>query len=190
MSLRPSSAGWVNVGFPIVECDRDGSFVVTKPPNTGGIVTRGTVTEQMLYEIGDPAAYMLPDVTCDWRTVRVEQQDGKHSNRVRVSGAKGRPPSSQYKVSGTYFDGYKITGELLIGGRDAARKAQAVGESIIAKASLILARRKMAPFTATNVEVLGAEHSTMSHSFGWCTDRLLAYGPNAQTKHTREGASS
>ena len=156
-------AGWVNVGFPIVECERDGTFVVTKPANTGGIVTRATVAEQMLYEIGDPAAYMLPDVTCDWRMVLIEQLpakgDGKASNRMKVSGAKGRPPSTCYKVSGTYAEGFKIGGELLIGGRDAARKAQAVGESVIAKASFILARRGMQPFTATNIELLGAEHS-------------------------------
>ena len=114
--------GWDDMGFPVVEFATDGaSFVVTKPPGTGGLVTPGTVGEQILYEIADPRDYRLPDVRCDFADVRLEA-DGP--DRVRVSGARGRPAPRQLKVSATYADGWRLMGTLMIGGADAARKAQ------------------------------------------------------------------
>ena len=113
---------WADIGYPIVECRDDGSFVVTKPPDTGGLVTPATVGEQLLYEIGDPADYLLPDVICDFRQVRMEQA-GPH--RVLVTGARGRPPTDTYKVSATAPAGFKVSGQLTIVGIDAAAKAQA-----------------------------------------------------------------
>lgn len=118
----------VNIPFPIVEIAEDASFVVTKPPKTGGGVTRRTVTEQILYEIGDPKRYLSPDVTCDFSSVHLEEE-GK--NRIAVMGAKGSPPPNQLKVSATYRDGYRAEGALVVYGVHAAAKAAAAGEALL-----------------------------------------------------------
>lgn len=143
-----------NMGFPVAECHADGSFVVTKPDNTGGLVTTATVGEQIVYEIGDPRAYILPDVVCDFTGVQLEQQG---DNRVRVSGARGLPPTDKYKVSATYPDGHRITASFLIAGIDAPRKAQRVADAILTKVRGIFKTIDMADFTDVNVELLGTE---------------------------------
>jgi hypothetical protein len=160
--------GWDDMGMPIAECAADGSFVITKPPDTGGLVSPLSVGEQMLYEIGDPAAYFLPDVTCDFRAVTMEEID---AHRVRVLGARGRPPTPDLKVSATWHDGYRMIGTVTIGGRDAAAKAQRAGEAIFARVRRLLAARKLADFTETSLEVLGAD---------------ATYGANASESAARE----
>ena len=145
---------WENIGFPIVEASADGSFVITKAPGTGGLVTPATVGEQLLYEIGDPRAYLVPDVSCDFTQVRLAQQ-GEH--RVRVTGAIGRAPTASYKVSATFADGYRNTGFLTIAGDQAAQKAQRTGAALLTRMQRMLAARGLPAFTETRVEVLGGE---------------------------------
>jgi acyclic terpene utilization AtuA family protein len=111
-----------NVGYPIVEARADGSFEVTKHPGTGGRVSVPGVTEQLVYEMGDPAAYITPDCIADFTSIRLAQRG---SNRVRVSGIAGRPATDKLKVSLAYFYGYKAVGTLVYSWPDAYRKAQA-----------------------------------------------------------------
>lgn len=161
--------GWDDMGFPIAECGASGeSFVLTKPDNTGGLVEPASVAEQVIYEIGDPAAYLLPDVTCDFRQVKL-QQDGPQ--RVRVSGARGTAAPASYKVSATYGEGWRLFTTLMIGGTDAARKAQRVGEAIFQRTRRMFAERGWDDYSETSLEVLGAEST---------------YGPHARAGASRE----
>lgn len=126
----------VTPGYPIVEAAADGSFVVTKHPDLGGRVTWATVTEQLLYEMGDPADYITPDCVADFGSVRVEDLG---DDRVRVSGVKGGPRTGQLKVSIAYHDGYKAVGGLTYAGPDAlpkARRADAVLRARLERAGL------------------------------------------------------
>lgn len=153
--------GWENIGYPIVECYADGNFVVTKPIGTGGLVTPAVVSEQMLYEIGDPSAYLLPDVTCDYTAVRMSQ-DGE--GRVKVEGARGRAPSNFYKVSATYADGWRcVVNVTLVGGR-AELKAQRVATAILARSRHIMQEQGLADFRKTYMEILGTEALFGPHS--------------------------
>ncbi|WP_299725965.1 acyclic terpene utilization AtuA family protein [uncultured Endozoicomonas sp.] len=160
--------GYANMGFPIIECHEDGSFVVTKPPETGGLVSCHTVSEQILYEIGNPQAYLLPDVTCDFSQTSLQQID---NNRVLVTGATGRPASDKYKVSATYIDGYRSIASFMIGGIDAAEKGQVVAESILKRVRDLLSARGFSDFSDTAIEVLGSE---------------ATYGANTTALSTRE----
>ena len=181
LSADSDCGGWSNVGFPIVDFSPDGSFVVTKPARTGGLVSVATVSEQLVYEIGDPTAYLLPDVIVDMSHTTLKQLA---SDRVWVSGARGRPPTAFFKTSSTYFDGYRITAELMIGGFEARIKvsiylslhilcarslarsalmpspqAQRVADAILTRARRMLAFRKLPDFLHTEIEIIGAEHT-------------------------------
>ncbi|WP_432262297.1 acyclic terpene utilization AtuA family protein [Cupriavidus sp. TMH.W2] len=159
---------WPNIGYPVVECRADGSFLVGKPPATGGLVSTATVGEQVLYEIGDPAAYRLPDVTCDFTQVALRQAG---PDLVEVRGARGRAPGNCYKVSATYMDGFRCNAQLTIVGIDAVAKAERTAEAILARTRRLFAEGGWGDYTRTRVEVLGAES---------------CFGPHAATRHTRE----
>jgi len=137
-----------NMGFPIVELEEDGGLTVTKPAGTGGTVNEWTVKEQLLYEIGDPANYLSPDCRVDFTALRVEDLGG---DRVRVTGAKGGPPTDTYKVSATYRDGYRAHGSLTIFGRDAVAKARRCGEIVFERL-----RQAGYEYPASSIECLGA----------------------------------
>jgi len=131
-------------------------------------VSPATVGEQLLYEIGDPGAYLLPDVTCDFRQVTMVQ-DGEH--RVRVSGVRGSAPPETLKVSATTLVGWRCDGMTVIVGIDAVAKARRTGESLVQRTREMILARGWGDFSATRVEVIGTE---------------TLYGPRATTAQLRE----
>ena len=159
---------WAHIGYPIAECAADGSFVVTKPAGTGGLVSPATVAEQMLYEVGDPQAYIVPDVVCDFSGVRMVQEG---PDRVRVTGARGYAPTASYKVCATYEDGWRLTTLTPILGIEAAAKAKRQADALLTRTAEMLRDRNMSPYRATRVDVIGAEAS---------------YGRDPDASHARE----
>ena len=143
-----------NIGYPIGTVSSDGSFTVTKPEGTGGCVTVGTVSEQMLYEIGDPQAYILPDVVCDFSAVAITQPG---PDEVHVSAARGYPAPHQYKTCLTYGEGFRGGTYVSFYGFDAARKAQKFCDNGFARARKILRGHNLGDYSETSVELIGAD---------------------------------
>jgi hypothetical protein len=160
---------WAHIGYPVLECRADGSFVATKPAGTGGLVNTAVISEQMVYEIGDPRRYLLPDVSCDFSAVTLAQLG---PDRVEVRGARGLAPGPDYKVSATYLDGFRCSAQLTIIGVDAARKAQRTGEAILERTRELFAQQGLADYSRTRIEVLGSE--------------AACFGPQARTGDVRE----
>ena len=138
---------YANIGYPIVEASSDGSFVVTKHPGTGGMVTCDTVSEQIVYEMGDPRNYISPDVRVDFTTIQLEEVG---ENRVKVSGIRGQAATDTYKVSMSYHDGFKASGTLTVSGPQAYEKAQKCAEIVWERL-----RAAGCTFEETNSEYLG-----------------------------------
>ncbi len=126
------------IGYPVIEVSPDGSFVVTKHPGTGGAVTVRTVTEQLVYEMGDPRSYVTPDVVADFGTIQLEQLG---RDRVRVWGIRGRPAPGMLKVSASYADGWKASGALIVSAPDAVDKARAFDALFWKRVGLAFAAR-------------------------------------------------
>jgi hypothetical protein len=145
---------WSNIGFPIAECSADGTFTVTKPQGTGGLVSVGTVAEQLLYEVGDPRCYFVPDVTADFSHVVLE---GVGPDRVAVSGARGLPPTSTYKVCVTYEDGWRAAALQPIMGIDAPLKAEHQAHALFDRTRGMLLEQNLGDWRSTHLEVLGTE---------------------------------
>jgi hypothetical protein len=158
------------IGYPIAEISADGSFLCSKPADTGGLVSVGTIAEQMVYEIGDPQAYILPDVVCDFSQVKLEQVG---EDLVAVSGATGLPAPDSYKVCSTYADQWRGGHLLSLYGIDASKKAEKLAVAIFAASRRTLILYGLPDFTETSVEVIGAESQ---------------YGAEAQTGSYREVA--
>jgi hypothetical protein len=137
-----------DVGYPIAEVAASGDFILTKPAGTGGRVNRETVSEQLLYEVGDPTAYLTPDVTADFTSVTLTETA---ADVVTVHGARGKPATDTLKVSIAYRDGFAASGTLVIFGPDAAEKGQRSGKMILDRL-----RRAGIELERTNVECLGA----------------------------------
>ena len=136
-----------NIGYPIIEVFEDGKFNVVKNDQTGGIINRFTITEQILYEMGDPKKYISPDVCIDFTSFDLIDNN---NNSVSIENVKGYPPTDTYKVSISYLSGYKATSQLTISGPNAFKKAQ--------KTSEIIWKRLQAlgyTYDETNTEYLG-----------------------------------
>ena len=159
---------WTNIGWPIAECRADGTCTITKPEGTGGLVTPATVAEQMLYEVSDPQAYYVADVTADFSQVRLEQEG---PNRVRISGAIGHAPTDSYKGAVTWLDGWRGVALHPVIGLDAAAKAERQSRAFLERTRRMLRDRNMGEFRAVNLELLGAES---------------AYGDHGRRRDTRE----
>jgi len=150
------------VGYPIVEMREDGVFEVTKHKGTGGLVSEKTVKEQLVYEMGDPASYISPDVVARFDTIRLEDLS---RNRVRVSGVRGCPRPEQFKVSMAYDDGWKASGTVLICGPEALEKAEA--------AARIFWRRLGHRYEATHTSVVGSGSIWPESLDRWETPEVL-----------------
>jgi hypothetical protein len=160
--------GWSNIGYPVATCRADGSFTVSKPPGTGGLVSAATVSEQLLYEIGDPRSYIVPDVICDLTQITITSSG---QDEVDVRGARGRAPTPYYKVSSTYLDGFGCTAQMTIVGFDAAKKARRTAEAILERTRKLFSEHNYGDYSDTHIEAIGAES---------------CYGPHATAEGARE----
>jgi hypothetical protein len=136
-------ADWSDIGYPFVDLAEDGSFTISSDAGPG--VNRETLVEQLLYEVGDPARYLTPDVIADFTSISLDAVDRR---TMRVHGAKGRAATDTYKVSIAFRDGYMASGTLVIAGPDAVEKARLSGDALL--------KRIGQPFDRSNVECLGA----------------------------------
>ena len=152
---------WANMGYPIGECHADGSIIITKPEGTGGLVSIGTVAEQILYEISDPANYIVADVRCDFSGVEVDQVG---PDRVRVTGAKGLPATDTYKACITYDCGWRAIAYQPIIGEDASEKATRQAEALFERSRTLLRSRNLPDFTNTDNVLIGSEASFGAHA--------------------------
>ncbi|MGH9334744.1 MAG: acyclic terpene utilization AtuA family protein, partial [Vicinamibacteria bacterium] len=143
---------YIDVGFPILEFEADGTFVVTKHPGSGGLVSLQTIREQFLYEMGHPQLYVTPDAIADFTTMKLEKVG---ENRVRVSGARGAAPTDLLKVSTALEDGFKSSGTLIVSGPDARQKAEVFADILGRRLEAELAREGLGPVEASCSEYIG-----------------------------------
>ena len=115
------------IGYPIVKINSDGYFEISKPKNSGGIINKYTISEQILYELGNPKEYISPDVCVDFTSFKIHDMG---NDVVSITGVRGRKPTNTYKVSLSYFNGFKSTGQMTVSGPDAIEKAYLVADII------------------------------------------------------------
>lgn len=143
---------WAGIGMPIGECTADGGLVITKPDGTGGLVSVGTVSEQLLYEVSDPQRYCVADVICDFTEVKLTQVG---PDRVAVSGARGLGRTATYKASLTYDAGWRAAALIPVIGLEASAKAHRLGEELFRRADTMLRKGQLPPLTRTRCDVIG-----------------------------------
>lgn len=164
------------IGYPLAEISADGAIEISKPEGTTGVVSPLSVGEQMLYEIGDPQAYLLPDVSCDFSGVTLEQAG---ENLVRVAGAKGGSPPSEYKVSATWADGFRAGVLLAFNGFDAREKARTFCEATLAKAGDTLRGMNALGYSETDIEISGGE-TGLADGYGEVTAKVAVRHADAR----------
>ncbi len=152
---------WANVGFPIVRVAVDGAFQLTKPQASDGLVSVKSATEQLLYEIGDPGAYLLPDVSCDFTEVQIKQTN---ENVVQVSGARGRAAPPSLKLCTQEARGWRMQWLVSVVGRASAARARRTGQDLMTRLRAMLRAEGLADFSDVSIEILGSEHSYGPHS--------------------------
>ncbi|USG60730.1 DUF1446 domain-containing protein [Sneathiella marina] len=151
---KDTVGGWDDMGYPIAVCRADGSFAITKPDETGGIVSKFSVGEQILYEIGDPSAYVMPDAICDFSDVTLTETK---KDWLEITGVKGGAPTATYKVSGTYMDGYRSTASTVITGFDAVQKGEAFSAALIKRTRRLFMERNLGDYRDTATHIIGAQ---------------------------------
>jgi hypothetical protein len=149
-----SVEGFENMGFPLVEFSANGSFLVSKAPHTGGRVDVATVAEQIVYEIGDPSRYYLPDVVCDFTPVQLKQIG---ENQVSVQGSRGLGAPPSLKVCSTIIDGYRAQALLSVIGPRSLDKAKLIADAIIKRVNSLLRERDLEEIKEFIYEPLGCE---------------------------------
>lgn len=177
-----------NMSYPIAEVSSNGDFIVSIPPSTGGMVSVATVAEQIVYEIGDPANYLLPDVACDWSHVQLEQVG---ENQVKVQGAKGRSPGGKYKVCATYIDGYRLMGTFYIAGLRATDKARANLNAWVKRTENYFIVNDLGKYEQVSIEIVGAEDTYGPHKQDISPREVMAkYGLHHQNRKALTFASA
>jgi hypothetical protein len=179
------SADWkkvkdfANIGFPIAEAYPNGEFIITKHPRTGGMVTRQTVAEQLLYEIGDPKEYITPDCVADFTSIHLEDLG---RDRVKVFSIKGRPATDFYKVSMSYNDGFSAQGTLTYTWPDAMEKAKQADKILRARL-----KKAGATFEEMRTEFLGVDscHGPLTPvNYDEVQEVVLKFGVRGQDKNS------
>lgn len=150
-----------NMSYPVAEVEADGVFTIGLPKGTGGIASIGSVAEQIVYEIGDPANYLLPDVACDFSNVTLAQVE---KDLVKVSGATGRAPGTQYKVCATWVDGFRLSGSFFMAGPRSSDKARASLNAWIKRTRKAFEVKGWDDYRRVSIEIAGAEDTYGPHS--------------------------
>ena len=199
LSAHSPRGGWANMGYPIATFHEDGRVLISKPSETGGIVTCHSVAEQMLYEVLDPENYILPDVVIDLTNVKLTQVA---RDEVCIEGVKGKSPTLFLECTAISWAGYRINADFLIWGMDAEEKGYALGRAVLERTNRLI-KFEFGGMVAlldpvdTNVIVVGADHGATSVSPGSSGSareivvRILAKHGDSRALHIlSEGMSS
>jgi hypothetical protein len=173
--------GWDDMGYPIAQVTPNGDIEISKPAGTGGLISPASVGEQTLYEIGDPGAYLLPDVTCDWRHIKLEQTG---TNLVRVTNAKGSVPTTTYKATCTVTDGYRVMTTAMFSGMEAAGRARRAAHAGVSRATRLMRQAGFQEPSEVSIELIGAGATSADSALRLADEVIVKVG----LRHPEKGA--